>query len=1239
VILPSQNIGTLDHTAQCTQTSSIELSPVSSVEVGDAAKSSTSKMAAAEGTFLDDHSYCSRNNSTRTPTNLQDCIVESRVFCSNNATNLRFVLLNVCGLRSKSLFPELVSFINNYDCVCFVETKCDMFDCISFDGYKCFSSTRKNRSGGIMVCIRDKYAKGINQLEGLSENVLWLLFESVFDDFKLLLGCAYVSPEGSGYSSLNSFDEIENDIINFAAAHENMKICLTGDFNAKTACENDLIEFDHDLFDAIDVSVNSIDPQAYNRNKHPIPRRVSCDKALNNFGYRLLELCKSCDVCILNGRMGEQSGNLTCKNASVVDYFVVSTDLLPFCVSVDVHEFDPLLSDVHCPVSLCMSLEIDNACIVDVHKHKNTTDSVNSGTRKSKWDIEMKQDFIDNFDIRELEVLCTEMDNVDNEVSIDEIVSRLNDVIITAAEKSSLIIETKPGTRKVKHDQKPWFNKECAIKRKEYHKAKCKNWHLRSENAKEQLVCASKAYKKILNKQFHSYQKAIVKKIRNLESSCPKDYWNLINKGENHRSTANSITSEIVLDHFKKLNTGEDVSDFRNIPTDQIPHNNFELNRGITEAEIVKAILSLKNNKACSSDLILNEFLKAAQPLLVSVLVRLFNLILDKGLVPSSWSDGFIVPIYKNKGDCNNPDNYRGITILSCLGKLFTSVLNNRLNEFIVSYNLLGEEQAGFRKNYSTTDHMFNLKCLIDMYLCKKKRLFCAFIDYKKAFDSVDRIALWQKLLRHGIDGKFLVLVRNMYDQAKSCVKTSGTASEFFQSNVGLRQGENLSPVLFSLFLNDLTDFIAKAYDGLEHVTELAHDALDTKDVEHYLKLFVLLYADDTVILAESAAELQSALNSMYLYCKSWNLQVNPAKTKVVIFSKTKVKDPPSFVYDGNKLDVDDDFLYLGVTFNHKGTFSKTRAKLVQQARRAMFSLLKKARKLGLPADLQLKLFDKTIVPILLYGAEVWGFENLDIIEAFHFKFCKTILGLKASTPKVMVYGELGRIPLSILVKVRMIKFWSKLLPGSNDKLSGMLYRIMLHLDDSGRYHSQWLHCIRVTLQNCGLAEQWSSQFTIDNSMTSKCVQKILTDQYIQKWLGEVDEMSKCLNYRLYKKTHCVEKYFSILSPDLSRFMCRFRCMNHRLPIEYGRFIRLERGKRTCKLCTENALGDEFHYLFKCSFFNSERERYLSQVSTKSSNTLILCELMNTQVESTMVSIATFCKKVIQYFDAKHKKI
>ena len=112
---------------------------------------------------------------------------------------------------------------------------------------------------------------------------------------------------------------------------------------------------------------------------------------------------------------------------------------------------------------------------------------------------------------------------------------------------------------------------------------------------------------------------------------------------------------------------------------------------------------------------------------MLNIFCKLFNVVFDSGIIPVTWTEGIICPIYKNKGDAGNPDNYRGITILSCFGKLFTAALNHRLNYYLENMNLLCEEQAGFRKGYSTIDHIFNLKCLVDLYLHRKKTTFLCF--------------------------------------------------------------------------------------------------------------------------------------------------------------------------------------------------------------------------------------------------------------------------------------------------------------------------------------------------------------------------------------------------------------------------------------------------------------------------------------------------------------------------------
>ena len=184
--------------------------------------------------------------------------------------------------------------------------------------------------------------------------------------------------------------------------------------------------------------------------------------------------------------------------------------------------------------------------------------------------------------------------------------------------------------------------------------------------------------------------------------------------------------------------------------------------------------------------------------------LKFFNIILESGHIPSKWSEGIIIPIYKNKGESKDPKNYRPITLLSCTSKLFTSILNARLNTFLEENDILNENQAGFRKDYATTDHIFTLKSIIEILRHLKRKIFCIFVDFSSAFDSVWRVGLWKKLLNQGIQGKFFRLIKNMYTNIKSCISHNGFKSNFFTSNAGVRQGENLSPILFALFLNDL---------------------------------------------------------------------------------------------------------------------------------------------------------------------------------------------------------------------------------------------------------------------------------------------------------------------------------------------------------------------------------------------------------------------------------------------------
>ena len=433
--------------------------------------------------------------------------------------------------------------------------------------------------------------------------------------------------------------------------------------------------------------------------------------------------------------------------------------------------------------------------------------------------------------------------------------------------------------------------------------------------------------------------------------------------------------------------------------------------------------------------------------------------------MPDDWCSSVICPIYKNKGDHNDPNNYRGISLLSCFGKLFTS-LNRRLTIFIENNNIVQAEQAGFKSDFSTIDHLIVLKSLADLYLRKRKRLYCCFVDYKKAFDTINRSTLWSKMLASGISGKLFDVTKNMYEKAKSSVALTAEAqSDFFTCNIGVRQGENLSPLLFSIYLHDLKSFISRTRNGVKDIENMQREHLYEEFVT-YFKLCILLYADDTVILAENPKDLQASLDEMKKYCDSFDLHINVNKTKILFFSRGKLRRHHILNFGNFILDTVEEYNYLGLVFNYNAKFKIAKSHLYQKGCRAMFALLKRSRNLSLPMVIMLKLFNVLVKPVVLYGAEGWGSEKCDILERFQLRFFKYVFSVNKFTSSMMVYGELGGTPLDIDIKSRMLTFWARLCSGDKHKIYNTIYSLLYTLDKKDIFKSEWIETVKTTLNN-----------------------------------------------------------------------------------------------------------------------------------------------------------------------------
>ena len=189
------------------------------------------------------------------------------------------------------------------------------------------------------------------------------------------------------------------------------------------------------------------------------------------------------------------------------------------------------------------------------------------------------------------------------------------------------------------------------------------------------------------------------------------------------------------------------------------------------------------------------------------------------------------------------------------------------------SKNFIKSEQAGFRKNYRTSDHIFFLKTIVDKYVLNAKKgdkLFACFIDLRKASDTVWHDGLFLKLQKAGIRGKICQVIKSMHHGLRAKVKCNQLMSDSIDITKGVHQGNVLSPLVFNIFINDLGDFILDTEAPVLYGSRISH----------------LLYADDLLFFSTSAAELQQNISKVIDFCNRWSLSINPDKSKIMIFTK-----------------------------------------------------------------------------------------------------------------------------------------------------------------------------------------------------------------------------------------------------------------------------------------------------------------------------------------------------------------
>ena len=209
-------------------------------------------------------------------------------------------------------------------------------------------------------------------------------------------------------------------------------------------------------------------------------------------------------------------------------------------------------------------------------------------------------------------------------------------------------------------------------------------------------------------------------------------------------------------------------------------------------------------------------------------------------------------------------------------------------------YQKISESQSGFKQGYSTIDNAFILRSIIERYLNRKRgKIYVAFVDFQKCFDTIDRSLLWQTLRNVGIKGKLFQALQSMYISVKACVRCKSTRSEYMNCTIGLKQGCLASPILFSFFINELDTVMNNSgVTGIQLHPDIT-------------QIILLMFADDLALISDTVVGLQRQLNILYNFCDTNKLKVNETKTKVVVFKNGGVLSRhESWTYNNIKLDV-----------------------------------------------------------------------------------------------------------------------------------------------------------------------------------------------------------------------------------------------------------------------------------------------------------------------------------------------
>jgi len=1202
-------------------------------------------------------------------------IVAMSAFCKSElriqSWNVHGSFFNLGGNRYSKLSndEEFVRHTSKYLIFGLVETHhtADDVSQLQLVGYKCFQVCRKKlvrgrKSGGICVYVHDSVARGVKRINTTgSESVFIKLSKEYFSfDRDIVVSFCYCVPSGSSYQTRTQFEPFEDFEQKLSNVSNDCDVVCLGDFNARTALKPDyLVSEDNSEIPILDGLFPADSVAAYPRG--------NLDTGTNTYGDKLLDLCQSVPLRICNGRkLGDVVGSFTCylnNGQSVVDYCLVSPRIYHLVSSFVVNEFLPDVSD-HCSITVTLRTKfLLDKVLADSYEYVEKP-------KKLSWCPEIANNFERLLQNSPSKAFLAQFDRIEvsTQESLDQEVDSLSTFLVGTAEAAAGPLPTgrRPAMAGRPRARQARLTQRCS--RPKWHDSTCeearRSMRLTSRLLKHQpanpylkgkLMLECKEYTKLRKRKQKQYVESMFSQLEQIHGSNPKGYMDLVRSlrdgtfDKKVSDTTSHVSPLKWREHFQGL-LGPTVAQ---APAEEdmiayIQQNwegaRSELDLPFTRSELIKAISSLKNNKATSFDRVSNEMLKTGKLVIVNQLLSLFNAILSSSLYPSAWRQNILTPLHKS-GPLADPGNFRGIAVCSCLGKLFNKLLHNRLEGKCERESLIHRGQGSGRRGSRTSDHLMIIRFLIDKYVnVGGKQLFACFFDLKKAFDTVPRLMLFYTLLKeYNVGGSFLKVFQEMYTNNQAYIKVSEGLCQPFITSVGVLQGEVNSPLLFNLFVNKISEIFDQSCDPVK---------INKTDQSF------LLWADDLVVFSQSAAGLQSAIDKVSTFYASLGLQINKTKTKIIIFNKSgKVLDNYKFLLVGEQLEVADSCQYLGVRLRPSGSLTLAAAELCSKARRAWFSISNVLyQDKRMPVSRAFQLFDSLVTPVALYASEFWfpsvlpkkafgdKSQLLSVFDSFKAEtinqmFCKLLLSVHKKASRLAVLGELGRYPLALRAMAHCLNYRQCLAKKPRTSLIGLAMAEM--------------STMVATDVDCWLSRVDSMKDLLDlpripySRNSGQKTSRILQKRFDVFWRAQVLatrpgpdglQHNKLDVYSSFKCHFGLEPYiFMVRNRNQRSHLSRLRLSAHQLGCETGRYRRppVPREERYCAYCPagpggQRPLDTEVHCLTQCVVGEEERQELHNSICATNSSFSSMCNVSRFKTLVCPIN-AVVCKLVSRY--------